>query len=139
MELFVLLLFGHLFGDYLLQNDWMAMNKKKKEPIGIMACFIHCFIYTVCVYIFLLPLLPQNYLICGIIIWGIFLSHFILDKTYLIDRWFRLTHGRSWKRLGIFYTEVEDIARVVFTAIVQTVADNTIHLVLMYFLCYFLL
>ena len=63
----------------------------------------------------------------------------ILDRTHLIDRWFRLIKGRSWKRLNIFYAtkdkEVEDIARIVFTAIVQTVADNTIHLILMYIVC----
>jgi len=143
MELFILLLFGHLFGDYLLQNDWMALNKKEKGPEGVLACFIHCFIYTITVYIFIITLLPQNGVICLIIIWGIFFSHAVLDRTNLIDRWFRFTRGRSWKRLGTFYAkkekQVEDIARVVFTAIVQTVADNTIHLLLMYFLCYVLL
>ena len=135
MELFVLLLFGHLFGDYLFQNDWMALNKKDKW----LPCLIHCLIYTLTVCYFISILIPQIPIIRVMIFVGIFLSHIVLDRTHLIDRWFRFTKGRSWKRLGTFYAkkekELEDIARVVFTAIVQTVADNTIHLLLMYFWC----
>lgn len=140
MELFVLLLFGHLFGDYLFQNDWMALGKKDDW----MRCLVHCLIYTLTVIIFLMPLVYNfDILRAGLLTVGIFLSHLVLDKTYLIDRWFRLTKGRTWERMDGFYPkrdkEIEDMARVAFTAIVQTVADNTIHLVLMYFLCYFLI
>jgi len=140
MELFVLLLFGHLFGDYLFQNDWMALNKKNEW----WPCLIHCYIYTICIIAFLMPLVHNfDYVRAVLLILGIFLSHLVLDRTNLIDRWFRFTKGRSWKRLNTFYAkkekEVEDIAKVVFTAIVQTVADNTIHLLLMYILCYVLL
>lgn len=39
---------GHLVGDYLLQNDWMALNKKRSMTI----CAIHCFIWANCVMIF---------------------------------------------------------------------------------------
>ena len=42
---FVNLLFGHLVGDYLLQNKWIAMNKSGNT----FKCFIHCIIYTFCV------------------------------------------------------------------------------------------
>jgi len=139
-ELFVLLLFGHLFGDYLFQNDWMALNKKDRWD----ACIIHCMLYTSIIVIFLLPLVYNFDVIKSCLLYGgIFLSHIVLDRTHLIDRWFRFTRGRSWKRLGTFYAkkekELEDIARVVFTAIVQTVADNAIHLLLMFFWCWRLL
>ena len=135
-ELFVLLLFGHLFGDYLFQNDWMALNKKDEW----WPCIIHCCMYTLWILIFLIPLIYDFDIVKALILTGgIFLSHVILDRTHLIDRWFRFTRGRSWKRLGTFYAkkekELEDIARVVFTAIVQTVADNTIHLLLMFLWC----
>lgn len=33
----------HIFSDYWLQSDWMALNKSKKSYI----CFIHCVIYTI--------------------------------------------------------------------------------------------
>ena len=29
---------GHLVGDYLLQNDWMALNKKASS----LHCAVHC-------------------------------------------------------------------------------------------------
>ena len=41
----VLALIGHLVGDYLLQNDWMALNKKKQH----LPCLVHCFIWALCV------------------------------------------------------------------------------------------
>jgi hypothetical protein len=43
---------GHLVGDYLLQNDWMALNKKKPNWLGFEACVIHCWIWasSVCVF-----------------------------------------------------------------------------------------
>jgi len=136
MELFVLLLFGHLFGDYLFQNDWMALNKKEKW----LPCLVHCWIYTCWVYIFITDLIPQNIITVIIILVGIFLSHLVLDRTNLIEIWFRFAQGRAWKRVRTYSSKTEeDIALIAFTAIVQTVADNTIHLVLMYFLCYFLL
>lgn len=31
-------LVGHLVGDYLLQNDYMALNKKKSS----FHCMVHC-------------------------------------------------------------------------------------------------
>jgi hypothetical protein len=33
---------GHLVGDFLLQNDWMAANKKKNSWV----CLLHCLIWT---------------------------------------------------------------------------------------------
>jgi len=35
------LLVGHLLGDYILQNDWMAKNKTNCGPIGIHPRFRH--------------------------------------------------------------------------------------------------
>jgi hypothetical protein len=39
---------GHLVGDYLLQTDWMAQNKKLRS----WPCLVHCVIWTACVCIF---------------------------------------------------------------------------------------
>jgi len=36
---------GHLVGDYLLQNDWMAQNKRK----NVFPLAVHCVIWTACV------------------------------------------------------------------------------------------
>ncbi len=41
-------LVGHLVGDYLVQNDWMALNKKK----SMLPCLVHCAIWATCVVLF---------------------------------------------------------------------------------------
>lgn len=68
-------LVGHLVGDYLLQNDWMALNKKTST----FHCVVHCAIWTACVVLFawwpwwtVIPL---------------FATHFIQDRTKIIAAW----------------------------------------------------
>lgn len=39
---------GHLAGDYLLQNDWMASGKKRSHFV----CAVHVTIYTAAVLVF---------------------------------------------------------------------------------------
>lgn len=72
---------GHLVGDYLLQDDWMANNKKKSSSI----CAIHCTLWTLSVCLFSgwgwLPFL---------FLW---ITHFIQDRTKIISWWMSL----KWK------------------------------------------
>jgi hypothetical protein len=69
---------GHLVGDYIFQNDWMAAKKKEQT----LPCFIHCVIWATCVVLF-----------TG---WGwpaflaLFALHFVQDRTYVIRNWMRL-------------------------------------------------
>lgn len=42
----LLAIIGHLVGDYLLQNDWMALNKKRKDDVGLLSCAVHCVIWA---------------------------------------------------------------------------------------------
>lgn len=80
-------LVGHLVGDYLLQNDWMALNKKKSS----LHCTIHCLIWTYCVILFsqwpLWTFLP------------LFITHFIQDRTNIIT-WYMDTVGQHSFRTG---------------------------------------
>jgi len=93
-------LIGHLVGDYLLQNDWMALNKKKvaigdeMEAMLLGAvpslpstfpCAVHCLIWALAVWgcqaaskpwpLWTLPIL--------------FLTHFAQDRTELVAWWMR--------------------------------------------------
>lgn len=69
---------GHLVGDYLLQNDWMALNKKR--PGGGLHCLVHVWIWTLCVCAF-----------AGWWSWGAFMvlfgTHFVQDRTQVIGFW----------------------------------------------------
>lgn len=66
---------GHLCGDYLLQNDWMALNKKSR----IFPCVVHCLVWTL--------------LVCLFAGWGwlpaiiLFSTHFVQDRTKIISAW----------------------------------------------------
>ena len=79
---------GHLIGDYLLQNDFLASNKKKSS----LVCAIHCAIWTVAV------MLWGN--------WGLwtaiplFVSHFIQDRTNIIPWWMDNVIGQKEFRTG---------------------------------------
>ena len=41
-SVFINLLFGHLVGDFLLQNKWMALSKGNNS----WRCLVHCIVYT---------------------------------------------------------------------------------------------
>lgn len=46
MELILVVVMAHMFGDYFLQTDYLAMNKGKDNYI----LFAHCFLYGLGVY-----------------------------------------------------------------------------------------
>lgn len=71
-----LAIIGHLVGDYLLQNDWMALNKKKRS----FPCIVHCVLWTAAVCAF-----SGWYSVP--IISALFLTHFIQDRTNIVLFW----------------------------------------------------
>jgi hypothetical protein len=79
----LLAIIGNLVGDYLLQNDWMALNKKSRS----FPCVVHCTLWTVAVCMF-----------AGWYKWQVvsilFLTHFIQDRTQIIQFWMK-TIGQS--------------------------------------------
>lgn len=81
MDTLTLAIIGHLAGDYLLQTDWMAQNKK----LHSWPCFVHCMIWTACVAAFagLGPLALAF----------IFACHFAQDRTHVVRWWMAL----PWK------------------------------------------
>lgn len=70
-------LIGHLVGDYLLQNDWMALNKKKKGWRGEMACNVHCMLWTLSVLLFTGWWDWTHFVL-------VYLSHYLLDRSRIV-------------------------------------------------------
>jgi hypothetical protein len=134
------LLLGHLVGDYLFQSEWMALNKSKNTKVGWLAAFDHCVLYTFAVCLFM-----NNFDAVWII--AVFLSHFPIDKFALAEKYMHYIKGKGmkdyvrkddWKN-DIHYVPVPknelnryDMLEGGFTAIVYTLTDNTMHLVLMW-------
>lgn len=141
-EFFPNLILGHLVGDYLFQNKWMALSKGNSS----WRCFVHCLVYTVTVVSFTWCSLKADWRWILLV----FLAHFVVDRWSLADKWLDLIGGRSlcdFKQKGHLevprnpdFTSRGDnewknywCLRGGFTALVYAVADNTMHLVLMYY------
>ena len=126
------MLLGHFVGDYLFQNSYIAFNKGTYKKIGWITCIIHCLIYTFFVCLLMMTFNP-------IWILFVFLSHFVIDKFSLGELWLILIKGRSLSGLmGIYQANKNiavngaDLMNGGFTAVIYTVVDNTMHLLLMY-------
>lgn len=77
-------LVGHLVGDYLLQDDWMAKEKRTRSAV----CALHAGLWTVAVCVF-----------TGWFAWPavlfLFLTHFLQDRTGFA-RWWMTACVNQW-------------------------------------------
>lgn len=138
------LLIGHLLGDFVFQNDWMASNKTNPHPgpepgedgllrrytaehrawqercaacvRGDIACTVHCLLYTLAVWACSFWWMP---------VWGpaaVFLAHWPVDRFRLAGWWMRNVSGQSFfasKEHPLFPWSV-------------VVVDNTFHLLTLF-------
>lgn len=123
------MLLGHLVGDYLLQNDWMALGKSKHDGMGWLTCIVHCLLYTLAVCTIMWQWSVMWFVI-------VFLSHFIIDKFGIPEMYLRFINGRS---IGKFIENTENAVytphiglRSGITVFVYVVCDNTMHLLIMW-------
>lgn len=129
IDLWFRVLLGHLVGDYVLQNNWMAVNKKKQW----IPCLMHCLLWTVSI---MIAILPELLVTTWLMVFGLlYASHLILDKTGLVEWWCKVTKSRTFAAAKTYADSVEPpffakLITVSYTAIVQTVIDNTFHLLL---------
>ena len=120
MDTFNWLVIGHLVGDWLLQNDWMAQCKKR--GFFTTAVLVHYTIYTLAVVAFLW-LSPQDtvglgiYLIVGGII---FFTHWIIDSTRIVEYWIQ-----TFKQSNI--------------SIMRIMVDQTFHILVLALIAYVIL
>ena len=129
---FANIIFGHLFGDFVFQNKWMAVNKSANH----FKCAVHCTIYTICMCLF-----TWKWNISWIaVIWG---THFVIDRWSLADKWLLLIRGRALTDfIHHGHHEVPSdkpflnyvALRGGFSAVVYSVVDNTWHLAIAYYI-----
>jgi len=130
------MLLGHLCGDYLFQNEWMAMNKSKNTLKGWIAAILHCLLYTFAVCLFMWNFQP---------IWiiAVFFSHFFIDKFGLAEKYMKYIKRSGLKdyidsvdhqytKTWIDTSEGQRMLTGGFRAFVYAVTDNTMHLILMW-------
>jgi len=73
----------HGIGDYFVQTDKWALNKKKKGRFGLWCCFIHCLTYS-------LPFLFIGSWLATLVI---FVTHFIIDRTNIVAYLLAIKNG----------------------------------------------
>lgn len=100
---------GHLVGDYLVQNDWMALNKK----LSTLHCLVHVTLYTLSIWAF------THWPLWAIGI--VFVTHFIQDRTTIINKWMLLVGQARFAQPPMAPWSV-------------IVVDNVWHLVTLYML-----
>lgn len=124
VEMFIRAVLGHLAGDYLFQGRKVALEKTKKSLSGIIWCTLHCLIYTTSICLFLWTLNP-------LIVVLVFLSHWPIDRWSLASCWLKLIGGRSFVDAYKSKEKYHEID-LVFSCIVYTVVDNTMHILLLF-------
>lgn len=77
---------GHLVGDYLLQNDWMALEKKRSS----FRCAVHCVLWTLAVCAFAGWWQPW-------VVVALFAAHFAQDRTTVINWWMDAIGQRAFR------------------------------------------
>ena len=120
MNTFAWLIVGHLVGDWMLQNDWMARNKQ--NSLITLAGMTHFAVYTICIVLFVLftvsPLPPTINLLTFTAI--LFITHWLIDATNLAYFW-----GKVVQQSDIL--------------MVRIVVDQSLHIIVLAFLIEFLL
>lgn len=92
----LLALIGHLVGDYLFQNDWMALNKK--SFYGGPNCLIHALIWTISVMFFAGWFSLSDNGVCAFLV--LLVTHFYQDRTNIIAWWMDFI-GQKQFRTGL--------------------------------------
>lgn len=99
----------HAVGDYLIQNDWMAQNKKVLTWKGELACQVHCITYS-------LPFLLIGSQLAVVFIYA---THYAIDRSSFVS-WFMKVTGKK------------DFSKPPFAPWSIFVVDNTFHVLCNY-------
>jgi len=78
---------GHLVGDYIIQNDWMAKGKK----VNSFICTVHCFLWAFAVCLF------AGWYNHPVVWVTLFVSHFVQDRTNIIPIWMGFVGQKSFR------------------------------------------
>jgi hypothetical protein len=96
----------HALGDYITQNDWVALNKKKLSLKGELACQIHCITYWQAVL-------------------AIYISHYIIDRTNVIG-WFIAIRNGTFNVANFGFGQERPF---VITFWLYIITDNIFHII----------
>ena len=125
----------HLFSDYWLQNDWMALNKKKQWFPAI----VHGIIYTL-PFLLLTKSWLALFVICS--------THIIIDHSDIVNKlnqlknwnfkkcgvgYFKQLNGGLLQKASITMVDGYDVERPIWLRVwLLIIQDNILHLIINY-------
>lgn len=86
-------IYAHLIGDFIFQNDWMALHKKERGSTGFFRCTVHAVLYIIPFFLCELSAL-QLLLIAG--------QHWVIDRYNFVP-WFMRVKGQNEFATGVCY------------------------------------
>jgi hypothetical protein len=116
VEIFAVFVVSHLVGDYLLQTDWQARNKRyglAGDPVRRRALLSHVFVYTLA---FAPALFWMSDELGAGVIWVaglIFLPHMVQDDGRLLSWFIFNVKGCTEETAAEIYTPVDQSFHVV--------------------------
>ena len=112
MSVFCWCLIGHLVGDWLLQNDWMATGKR--TGLFTWPGLLHFVVYTLSILavLWLSQAVPKQMAIYISLGLTIFISHWLIDATNIVTIWMRFWGQRN-------------------QTMVRVMVDQTLHLLIL--------
>jgi len=145
----IALILGHFVGDYWFQSGKMAVYKSEKGREGRYYCDLHCFIYSICVALFVVfGGWTCNYLRNDLVSWEIitgnlsfafliaYITHYPIDRTSFASIWMKWMGSTQFNKIDGWCNsvshEVTINKRNYFVAPVYIAIDNSMHLVLMW-------
>ncbi len=109
----------HGVGDYIIQTDKWAVGKKNKGLYGLICCLKHCITYTI-------PFMLITQSLLALL--SIFISHFVVDRTRVIEWGIALKNGvKNIDNFGFDASKPKFIAFWLFI-----ITDNVVHLLCNY-------
>jgi hypothetical protein len=116
-EVFAVFLVCHLAGDFLLQTDWQAVNKRgglSRNRVARRALFSHAAVYTLVFVPAVIWVATQTTPLALALLAVIFIPHLIQDDARLLVAWNRNVKRSSPVPGDYLYIAIDQSFHVVF-------------------------
>ena len=115
-EVFAVFVVCHLTGDFLLQTDWQATNKRGglgRDPVNRRALFSHVTVYTLVFVPALIWVASHSSALAYALLAVIFIPHLVQDDARVLMAWNRTVKRSSPNPGDTLYMAIDQAFHVV--------------------------
>lgn len=115
-EVFAVFIVCHLAGDFLLQTDWQAMNKREglgRDPVKRRALFAHVSVYTLVYVPAVIWIANQKSALALGLLAVVFIPHLIQDDARALMAWNRVVKRGALEPGDPVYMAIDQAFHVV--------------------------